>query len=203
MPCSIPPSQLTAFIAKLLGKLEGKIMARVQVEVAKIQQKLLGSICPPVDELKKFLRIRDNLLNAINQVEKKVEPLQKFAEILDPPIQAAKATVIVLEQIPVPTTIGTPPTGGPADIGGKIFSISVGAQNRFAALLRLACQLVELLEFDQKGILDLTNLSVTTTIKPIKEKLKSIDLKLFECVDELPDEIKDEILAETCLVTLD
>lgn len=196
MPCSIPPSQLTAFIAKLLGKLEGKIMARVQIEVAKIQQALLGSVCPPVDEIKKFLKIRDNLLNAINQVEKKIQPFQDFAQILDPPIKAAKATVIVLEQIPIETTIGTPPTGGPSDIGGKLFSISIGAQNRFAALLRLACQLVELLERDQKGILDLTNLSVTTTLEPIKEKLSSIDIKLFECVDELPDEIKDEILAE-------
>ena len=122
MPCSIPPSQLTAFIAKLLGKLEGKIMARVQIEVAKIQQALLGSVCPPVDEIKKFLKIRDNLLNAINQVEKKIQPFQDFAQILDPPIKAAKATVIVLEQIPIETTIGTPPTGGPSDIGGKLFS---------------------------------------------------------------------------------
>ena len=196
MPCSIPPSQLTAFVAAMLGRLEGKIMARVQIEVNKIQQALLGSVCPPVEELKKFLKVRDNLLNAINKVEQKVEPIKKFAEILDPPIKAAKATVIVLEQIPIETTIGTPPTGGPSDIGGKLFSISIGAQNRFAQLLKLACELVELLDRDQKGILDLTTLSVTGTLQPIREKLNSVDVKLFECVDELPDDIKDEILAE-------
>ena len=196
MPCSIPPSQLTAFVASLLGRLEGKIMGRVQIETSKIQQALLGSVCPPVEELKKFLKVRDNLLNAINKVEEKIQPINDFADILDPPIKAGKATVIVLEQIPIETTIGTPPTGGPSDIGGKLFSISIGAQNTFAQLLKLACELLELLQFDQQGIRELTESSLTSTLVPVRDKLNSVDVKLFECIDELPDDLKDEILAE-------
>ena len=196
MPCSIPPSQLTAFVAAMLGRLEGKIMARVQIEVTKIQQALLGSICPPVEEIKKFLKVRDNLLNAINKVEEKIQPINDFADILDPPIKAGKATVLVLEQIPIPTSIGTPPIGGTADIGGQLSSISIGAQNRFAQLLKLACELLELLQFDQQGIRELTDVSLTSTIAPIRDKLSSVDVRLFECVDELPDDLKDEILAE-------
>ena len=38
MPCSIPPSQLTAFVASLLGRLEGKIMGRVQIETSKFNK---------------------------------------------------------------------------------------------------------------------------------------------------------------------
>ena len=154
MPCSIPPSQLAAFVASLLGQLEGKVMARVLSEVQKIIAKLRGSVCPPVEELKKIIKVRDNLTNAINAVEKKVEPIKKFADILDPPIKAGKATVLVLEQIPIPTSIGTPPVGGPTDIGGQFSSISIGAQNRFAQLLNLACQLLELLQRDQQAIKD-------------------------------------------------
>ena len=196
MPCSIPPSQLAAFVARLLGNLEGKVMGRVLAEVQKIIASLRGDICPPVDELKKLIKKRDNLINAINSVEQKIQPIKKFADILDPPIKAGKATVLVLEQLPVETTIGTPPTGGPSDIGGKIFSISIGAQNRFAQLLNLACQLLELLMNDQKAIKALIETSSVDTLAEIREKLSSIDAKLFGCIEELPDSQKEEVLQE-------
>ena len=196
MPCSIPPSQLAAFVASLLGQLEGKVMARVLSEVQKIIAKLRGNICPPVEELKKIIKVRDNLTNAINAVEKKVEPIKKFADILAPPIKAGKATVLVLEQIPIPTSIGTPPIGGTADIGGQLSSISIGAQNRFAQLLNLACQLLELLQRDQQAIKDLVSISTVDSLNEVRDRLNSIDLKLFECVDQLPDSLKEEILAE-------
>ena len=196
MPCSIPPSQLAAFVAKLLGDLEGTVMGRVLAEVQKIIASLRGNVCPPVEELKRIIKVRDNLTNAINGVQKKIEPIEKFADILDPPIKAGKATVLVLEQIPIPTSIGTPPIGGTADIGGQLSSITIGAQNRFAQLLNLACQLLELLERDQKAIKDLVSISSVNSLSEIKDRLNSIDTKLFECVDELPDSIKEEILNE-------
>ena len=190
MPCSIPPSKLSEFIAKFLGKLEAAIWARVLEEVAKIQQRLLGSICPPVEEIEKILKVRDNLLNAINGLEKKIEPIKKFADILDPPIKAGKVTVTILEMISIPGTIGIPP--GPA--GGVIFSVSVGAQNRFAQLLNIACQIVDMLHKDQQAIKDLTDISFSGR-EPLKQKLQSIDVKLYGCVEKLPQADKDRILA--------
>lgn len=189
MPCSIPPSNLALFIAKYLAKLEAYVVAKVYEEVNKIIEQLLGQVCPPVDELKKILAVRDNLLNMINGLEKKIEPVSKFANQLDPPIKAAKATVLVLEQMPLPTAIGVPP--GPA--GGLIFAVSTGQQNRFAQLLNLACQIVELLEQDAAAIKDLTSISFDG-LEPVKQKLQSIDLQLFECVDKLPSDQKAEIL---------
>ena len=188
MPCSIPPSQIAAFIAKMLGKAEAYVVNRVMEEVNKIIQKLLGDICPPVEEIKKLLAIRDNLLNAIIQLEKKIEPIKKFADILDPPIKAAKVTVLVLEQISIPTTVG-----GPGPIG-VVFSIPIGAQNRFSQLLNLACQIVDLLEKDQRAIQDLTDLA-TLGLDPIRARLESIDIQLYGCVDKLPQDVKDEVLA--------
>jgi hypothetical protein len=190
MPCSIPPSKLAEFIAKFLGQLESRVYALVLKEVSKIQQKLLGSICPPVEEIEKILKVRDNLLNAINGLEKKIEPVKKFADILDPPIKAAKVTVTVLEMISIPGTIGLPP--GPS--GGVIFSVSIGAQNRFSQLLNLACQIVDMLYKDQQAIKDLTDLGFSG-LEPLKAKLESIDIKLWSCVENLPQEDKDRILA--------
>lgn len=194
MPCTIPPSNLALFVAKYLARLEAYIIAKVYEEVNKIIEQIMGQQCPPVEELKKLLAIRDNLLNMINGLEKKIEPVNKFADVLEPPIQAAKATVLILEQIPMPTTIGPPPTGGPSDIGGIIFSITVGAQNRFAQLLNIACKIVELLMDDVQAIRSLTSISIEG-LTPVKEKLQSIDLKLFECVEALPDDQKAEVLA--------
>jgi len=189
MPCSIPPSNLALFIAKYLAKLEAYIISKVYEEVNKIIERLMGQICPPVEEIKKILAVRDNLVNMINGLEKKIEPVKKFADIMDPPIQAAKATVLVLEMMPLPGTIGIPP--GPA--GGVIFSVSVGAQNRFAQLLNIACQIVDLLSKDQQAVKDLTSISLDG-LGPIKDKLNSIDLKLFECVEQLPQDQKTEIM---------
>ena len=189
MPCSIPPSNLAAFIAQYLAKLEAFIIAKVYEEVNKIIEKIMGQTCPPVEELKNLLAVRDNLLNMINGLEAKIEPVKKFADQMEPPIQAARATVLVLEQMPLPTTIGTPPGPG----GGVIFSVTTGAQNRFAQLLNIACQIVDLLMKDAQAIKDLTQISFDG-LDPVKEKLKSIDLKLFECVDRLPENEKQDIL---------
>lgn len=196
MPCSIPPSQLAAFVARLLGNLEGKVMGRVLAEVQRVESSLSSDECPSVSELKRLIKVRDNLINAINGVEKKIEPIKKFADILDPPIKAGKATVLVLEQLPTPGTIGTFPTGTPSDVGGVIFSTSIGAQNRFSQLLNLACQLLELLQKDQKAIKDLVADSSVDALDTIKAQLSSADVKLFECVEELPDSVKEELLTE-------
>ena len=174
MPCSIPPSNLAAFVAKYLAKLEAYVIAKVYEEVNKITEQIMGQTCPPVSELQRLLAVRDNLLNMINGLESKIEPVKNFAKQLEPPVQAAKVTVLVLEQIPLPGTIGIPP--GPA--GGVIFSISVGAQNRFSQLLNLACQIVDMLEKDVKAIKDLTEISFDG-LDPVKETLKSIDIQLF------------------------
>ena len=190
MPCSISPSALAEFIAKYLAKAEAYVISKVYKEVNKIVEKLSGQICPPVEEIKKILAVRDNLINMVNGIEKKVEPVKKFADNLVPPIDAAKGTVLVLEQLPLPTTIGTPP--GPA--GGVIYSQTQGAVNRFAQLLNLACQIVDLLEKDVKAIRDLTS-TATDGLAPVKQRLESIDIKLFECVDKLPDNQKAEVLS--------
>ena len=189
MPCSIPPSQLALFIAKYLAKLEAYVIAKIYEEVNKIIEKLMGQVCPPVEEIEKLLALRDSLVNMLNGLEKKIEPIKKFADILDPPIKAGKATVLVLEQLPLLGTLGLPP--GPT--GGVIFSLSVGAQNRFSQLLNLACQIVDLLDKDQKAIKDLTEISFDGLV-PIKQKLESIDLKLFSCVDALPEDEKKGLL---------
>lgn len=194
MPCSIPPSQIALFIANYLAKLEARVIAKVYEEVNKIIEKIMNQTCPPVEELKRLLAIRDQLLNMINLVEQKIAPVKRFAEILDPPIQGAKATVLVLEQIAIPTTIGNPPVGGDFDVGGVLADVSIGGQNRFAQLLNIACQIVDMLQKDQKAILDLTTLSLDG-LDPVKQKLESIDLQLFECVEALPQDQKTEVLS--------
>ena len=191
MPCSIPPSNLALFIAQFLAKLEAYVIAKVYEEVNKIIERLMGQICPPVEEIKKILAIRDNLVNMINGLEKKIEPVRKFADILDPPIKAGKVTVLVLEQLPLPTAIGVLPA---KDFGGLISATSTGMQNRFSQLLNIACQIVDLLAKDQKAIKDLTDISFDGLI-PVKQKLESIDIKLFECVDKLPQAQKTEVLS--------
>ena len=188
MPCRVPPSQLAAFIAKLLAKAEAFVIKKVNEEVNKIVEQILGQTCPPVEEIEKILKIRDNLVNMIMGLKKKVDPVKKIADQMEPPIESAKVVVTILQTIPIPTTIG-----GPGPIG-VIFSIPIGVQNRYADLLRVSCKIVENLSSDVQAIRGLANLTFSK-IDPLLEKLKSIDIKLASCVEQMNEEDRNRILA--------
>ena len=188
MPCRVPPSELSAFIAKLLAKAEAFVINKVNEEVNKIREKLLGQICPPVDEIERLLKIRDNLVNMILGLKKKVEPVKKIADQMEPPIESARVVVTILQTIPIPTTIG-----GPGPIG-VIFSIPIGVQNRYADLLRISCMIVENLSSDVEAIRTLANLTFSQ-IDPLLAKLQSIDIKLGECVEQMNEEDRNRILS--------
>ena len=93
-------------------------------------------------------------------------------------VPISKPTTI-LEFLPIPSTIGTPPTGSPSDVGGTIYSMPTGKLNRFASLLRIACKIVETLERERKNIKDITQIGLGS-IEPTRAKLESIDFNLFE-----------------------
>ena len=67
--------------------------------------------------------------------------------------------------------------------------------NRFSSLLRLACKLIEIIERDRKNIKTITKIGKDRLV-PAKEKLLSIDVPLFNCVDKLPDNEKQSIMDE-------
>jgi hypothetical protein len=188
MPCSIPASQLSAWIAQQIGKARAFVIGKVMEQVNKITEQLSGDSCPPVEELEKILAIRDNLVQVIDNFEKKIEPIKQTAESLDPPIKSAKITVTVLEQLAILTTVGVPPP-----LGGVIFSLPVKVTNKFAQLLSLSCQFVDMLEKDQSAIKELTQ-NATVFIQPVKAKLNSIDVKLEGCVNKLPSDQRNKFL---------
>jgi len=188
MPCSIPASQLSAWIAQQVGKARAVVIGRVQKEVNKLNEQLSGDTCPPVEELEKILAIRDNLTQVLDNFEKKIEPIKDTAEALDPTIKSAKVTVTVLEQLAILTTIGVPPP-----TGGVIFSLPVKITSKFSQLLNLSCQFVNLLEKDQEAILTLSD-NALSFIQPVKDKLQSIDINLEGCVNKLPAEERNKFL---------
>ena len=188
MPCRVPPSELSAFIAQLLGKAEAFVINKVNEEVNKIREELLGQVCPPVEEIERILKLRDNLVNLIMGLKKKVRPVKKIADQMEPPIQSARVVVTILQTIPIPTTIG-----GPGPIG-VVFSIPIGVQNRYADLLRISCMIVENLSSDVEAIRTLANLTFGK-IDPLLAKLQSIDIKLAECVEQMNKEDRVRIIS--------
>lgn len=182
MACKLPPSQLTAFIAQQVAKAEAFVVGKVSEEVNKIKEKLSidGEICPPVEELEKLLELRDNLLQVIDGFEKKITPIAETADKLDEPIEVAKISVTVLEQLTVPTTVGVPPPAG-----GVLISLPIKVTNKFSQLLALACDFVDALQADQKAVKALTSGAISK-IDPIRSQLAAIDLQLEGCINKLP-----------------
>ena len=191
MPCFKPAFEISKFVAKLVGEVQGRIMSKVTEVVAEAQEKLQGQ-CPPALDLERIIKQRDNLINATNGIEKKLKPIEEFADRMENPIKTAKIIITILEFLPIPSTIGTPPTGSPSDVGGTIYSMPTGKLNRFASLLRIACKIVETLERERKNIKDITQIGLGS-IEPTRAKLESIDFNLFECVNNLAEDERDRI----------
>ena len=175
MPCRITPSNLSGLIAIQLGNIEAEVRRRVENEVKKLIDKFLNQ-CPTGEELEKVIKTRNNLLSSIDKLEKRVDPFERLASKLEPPLNTAKKLVSVLKAIPILTTLGTPP----GIFGGVIFSVPIGLTNKYSELLRLACELVVSIEDDIAAI-KVISLDTKNVVFPIKERLNSLDLAIESC----------------------
>lgn len=179
-------SKLAAIVASQMGNLEGALEARIQSEALKMLKKFANE-CPLRDELVKIIKVRNNLLKVINSYKKVGEKFGGLAKKLDPAIKGAKVVIKLLESVPLPTAIGTPP----GTAGGLISALPVGKLTKASGKLRKINKLLEALEDDVTSIKDLVN-SVGPTVTKVTDLLTSLDGYIEECIEELNEEVNQE-----------
>ena len=173
-------SQLAGLVARQVGALQGKLTAQVQNRVLETVAKFANQ-CPPDKELRKIIRTRDNLLKAINGLEKRLNTFKSLANKLGPAITAAKIAIRTITSIPRPTVLQFVPDPG-ALVKGVPFSALTKLSDRLISLNKL----LDSLEGDKEGILGVIS-SVSATITSLKQRLSILDNAIAACSKKSPD----------------
>ena len=167
-------------VARQVGALQGKLTAQVQDRVLETVVRFANQ-CPPDKELRKIIRTRDNLLKAINGLEKRLNTFKSIANKLGPAITAAKIAIRTIKAIPKPTVLQFVP-----DPGALVKGVPFSALTKLSDRLIFLNKLLDSLEGDKEGILGVIS-SVSTTIASLKQRLSILDNAIEACSKKSPD----------------
>jgi len=173
-------SQLAGLVARQVGALQGKLTAQVQDRVLETVSKFANQ-CPPDKELRKIIKIRDNLLKAINGLEKRLKTFKSLADKLGPAITAAKIAIKTITSVPTPTVLQLVP-----DPGALVKGVPFSALTKLSDKLITLNKLLDSLEGDKEGIMGVIS-SVSSTITSLKQRLSILDSAIEACSKKSPD----------------
>ena len=173
-------SQLAGLVARQVGTLQGKLTAQVQDRVLETVARFANQ-CPPDKELRKIIKTRDNLLKAINGLEKRLNAFKSLANKLGPAITAARIAIKTIKAIPRPTVLQFVP-----DPGALVKGVPFSALTKLSDRLIFLNKLLDSLEGDKEGILGVIS-SVSATITSLKQRLSILDNAIAACSKKSPD----------------
>ena len=180
-------SQISAIVAGQLGKIEGELEAKIQLEANKMLGKFSNQ-CPEGNALIAIINTKNALLSGVNKFQKRSDKFLKLANNLKKAIRAAKVILKLLKVNPVPVATGIPPS----DYGGLISAKTTGSITSQADRLYNIRKLLENLDGDVSSILSLVA-GVSPSLNNIKDLLSNVNDRSEECLDELSSgELSDE-----------
>jgi hypothetical protein len=167
--------KLSGIIARQVGSIQGKLVSQIEGQVLNILSKFTSQ-CPNAKEIKKIIRIKNNLLKNINALERRIQKLRSVANKLDRAIRAAKVGISIIKRIPKPTVFKVIP----GQTGGVVIGVKFSALTKLSDRLIKINKLLDSLEADKAGILGVINI-VSTTLGGLKRRLEAIDLAVQGC----------------------
>jgi len=185
-------SQISAIVAGQLGKIEGDLEARIQLEANKMLGKFSNQ-CPQGTALVGIINTKNALLSGVNKFQKRSDKFLKLANNLKKAIRSAKIILKLLKVNPTPVATGIPPS----DYGGLISAKTTGSITSQADRLYNIRKLLENLDGDVSSIQSLVA-GVSPSLNNIKDLLSNVNLRSQECLDalssgEMTDEEKKEL----------
>jgi hypothetical protein len=180
-------SQISAIVAGQLGKIEGDLEARIQLEANKMLGKFSNQ-CPQGTALVGIINTKNALLSGVNKFQKRSDKFLKLANNLKKAIRSAKIILKLLKVNPTPVATGVPPS----DYGGLISAKTTGSITSQADRLYTIRRLLEDLDGDVSSIESLVA-GVGPSLDNIKGLLSNVNDRSEDCLDALSSgEISDE-----------
>jgi hypothetical protein len=166
--------QISGIVARQVGSIQGKLVSQVQGQVLNVLSKFTSE-CPNTKELEKIIGIKNNLLQNINALERRLQLLRSTASNLDRVISTIRVAIQVIKSIPIPTAIIPPMSGG--------VGIPISVLTRYSDGLIKLNKLLDALEADKAGILGVID-TASKTLTSLKSRLEAIDIAIQGCAED-------------------
>lgn len=170
-------SDISGIVSRQVGSIQGKITAQVQSRVLEMLTKF-SSQCPTSNELSRIISERNNLLSAINSFEGRINVFTNTVSGLDKIINTIRGIIQVIKNIPLPTAIIPPLTGG--------IGLPISILTRYSDILIQLNKLLDKLEAEKNAVLAITS-TASATVSNLKARLESLDSYIQECSTNSPD----------------
>lgn len=162
---------LSGIVASQIGKLKGKVVAQIQSRVLQELRKFSNQ-CPDQKSLERTIRLRNNLLQQLSAIEKRVTGFRSVASSLNGTIQGLKVSIQVIKNISTPTAIIPPQAGG--------LGVPMGVLNRYSDTLVRLNTLLDKFSNESKAVTSVVD-SALPTIQTVKSKLQLLDVSIEAC----------------------
>jgi hypothetical protein len=170
-------SQISKIVSSQIGPLQGKLRSTIQKKVLELLKEFANG-CPNVERMKQILAIRNNLLKTIDSFQKRVDAVKPLADNLQPAITAASLALNIIVNLPTPTAVIPPQTGG--------VGVPMSVLNRYAQTISTLALTIAVIEADIKAINSIVT-SVSVPIKTLRDRLQAIDVKIAQCTRDSSD----------------
>lgn len=163
---------LAAVVASQVGAMRGKLIAYVQQRAFEALSKFVNE-CPNVKEMQRIMQLRNNLLKQITAVESRVSKFAATANQLNTLVTTLQIAIQIIKEIPIPTAIIPPQTGG--------VGIPVNVLTKYSdRLIKLNKQLDQFA--NEAAAITSTVNRISPVLTNLKLKLQSIDLAIEACL---------------------
>jgi hypothetical protein len=151
--------------------MRAKLIAYVQQRAFEALNKFLNE-CPNLEELKRIIALRNNLLQQITLIEGRVGKFQPVATKLTITVTTLQLAIQLIKQIPTPTAI-IPSTGG--------VGMPVSILNRYSDRINKINTQLDLFSSEATAITSIVN-RIAPVLTNLKLKLQSIDIAVQGCL---------------------
>ena len=178
-------SKMAAGIAKIIGKLQGKISANAISQTIDIANSLRAGGCPESDKLKRLQNQAAGISNALGGIERRLSKFKQLPKKLKPPVKGLKVIIKIITSLPIPQSV-PPGFGLPLLITTKYSDLLV-------KIREFVVQIEEIIT-SIESVLD----APSTTLNATLDIVHRSDNAITSCVisKQLEDELNNGNLSE-------
>ena len=98
-------SKMGAGIAKIIGKLQGKLSANAINQTIDIANSLRSGGCPTGPKLNRLQNQAAGISNALGGIERRISKFKRIPKKLKPPIKGLKTIIKIITSLPIPQSV--------------------------------------------------------------------------------------------------
>lgn len=165
---NIPESRLSGAIAKIVGKMQGRIQAQVLQKATEITNKLNRKGCPSKRTMDRISRQKDRLNQSITSIDNRLRRFQRLPSRLRGPLSGFEAARDLILILPIPQAV-------PPGIG-----LPVSITTKYADLLHLLKEFIKQIS-EQIESIEVILETPALTLTAVKDNLRRFDAAVKSC----------------------